>query len=232
MAHAQAQAAFMPSLAPQINVLIVMTRLLFREALASLLESEPDLDVAAQVSSLDDAVRICGTTPVQCAVVEFDSGRIELTSFCATLRTLSVSSRILLMGDIIRFQELDVVRPLVDGILPNSSNSSTLVESIRRVAAGQTWRHLPLLDGSAALPHKRHSPTLTARQQMVLHLVSDGLSNKECAQILGVSDSSVKCTIQQLFGKMNVNSRAQLVRCALESYADLLQRPRPTGNFG
>jgi two-component system nitrate/nitrite response regulator NarL len=219
--------ATVPMPSPQIKVLLVMTQLLFREALASLLVAEPDIRVAAQVSSLDDAVRICATTPVECTLVEFDSSRVDLTTFCASLRGLAASSRILLMGDILRFRELEVLRPLVGGVLPNSSNSGILVESIRRIAAGQTWRHLPLLDGSAALPHKRHSPTLTERQQMVLHLVSDGLSNKECAQVIGVSDSSIKCTVQQLFGKMNVSSRAQLVRCALESYPDLLRRPHP-----
>jgi two-component system nitrate/nitrite response regulator NarL len=221
----------MPSLSPQIKVLLVMGQMLFREALASLIIAEPDLKVAAQVSSIEDAVRVCATTPVECILVEFESGRFELTGFCSTLRALSCSPRILLMGDILRLQELEILRPLVGGVLPNNSNAGILVESIRRIAAGQTWRHLPLLDGSASLLHKRHSPTLTERQQMVLHLVSDGLSNKECAQVIGVSDSSIKCTIQQLFAKMNVNSRAQLVRCALESYPDLLKRQHPRKSF-
>ena len=61
---------------------------------------------------------------------------------------------------------------------------------------------------SPGLPHHKHSPVLTSRQQKVLHLVCDGLSNKECAHVVGVSDSSVKCTIQQLFVKTNTKSRA------------------------
>jgi DNA-binding NarL/FixJ family response regulator len=128
----------MPS--PQIKLLVVMKQLLFREALASLLTGEPDLRVAAQVSCIEDAVHICATTCVECALVEFDTRHIELTTFCASLRKLAAFSRILLMGDILRFRELEVLQPLPGGVLPNSSNSGILVESIRRIAAGQTWQ--------------------------------------------------------------------------------------------
>jgi DNA-binding NarL/FixJ family response regulator len=210
---------------PAIRVLVVRSRLLFGEALAFLLASQPDFKVVAHVPAIEDAVRISLTTSIQCAVVEFESGQIELSSLCDSLNTLSKHTRILLMGDVLQLQELKVLRPIVAGILPNSSNSGALIEAIRRIWAGQTWQDLPYLDGSAALPHRRYSPTLTARQQMVLHLVCEGLSNKQCAHALGVSGSSVKCTIQQLFLKTNTRSRSQLVRRAMEDLRDMVGPP-------
>jgi two-component system nitrate/nitrite response regulator NarL len=56
----------------------------------------------------------------------------------------------------------------------------------------------------------------------VLRLVVQGLANKEIATRLEVSESTVKNTLQQLFAKTNVRTRAQLVREALEQYRDLL----------
>jgi DNA-binding NarL/FixJ family response regulator len=57
---------------------------------------------------------------------------------------------------------------------------------------------------------------LTERQQQVLCNVFDGLTNKEIATHLSVSESAVKATVQQLFHKMHVRTRAQLVRIVIE----------------
>jgi DNA-binding NarL/FixJ family response regulator len=58
---------------------------------------------------------------------------------------------------------------------------------------------------------------MTERQQRVLRGVFEGLTNKEIAGHLGVSESAVKATLQQLFRKTRVRTRAQLVRIVLES---------------
>ena len=60
-----------------------------------------------------------------------------------------------------------------------------------------------------------HTP-LTARQQLVLRGVFDGLSNKEIGGLIGVSESAVKATVQQLFRKLRSRTRAQLVRRVVE----------------
>jgi two-component system, LuxR family, sensor kinase FixL len=63
---------------------------------------------------------------------------------------------------------------------------------------------------------------LADREISVLSLVVQGLANKEIAMRLEISESTVKNTLQLLFAKTNVRTRAQLVRVALERYRDLL----------
>ncbi len=63
---------------------------------------------------------------------------------------------------------------------------------------------------------------LNARETEVMRLVCQGLANKEIAGKMNISDSGVKNTLQQLFAKTEVRTRAQLVRVALERYRDLL----------
>jgi PAS domain S-box-containing protein len=63
---------------------------------------------------------------------------------------------------------------------------------------------------------------LNERELEVLRLVVQGMANKEIATSLGISESTVKNTLQQLFAKTNVRTRARLVREALEQYRDLL----------
>jgi DNA-binding CsgD family transcriptional regulator len=74
---------------------------------------------------------------------------------------------------------------------------------------------------SGSLEEKEH-PSLNTRELEVLRLVVQGLSNKEIAARLNISESAVKNTLQQLFGKAEVRTRSQLVRIALERYRDLL----------
>ncbi len=74
----------------------------------------------------------------------------------------------------------------------------------------------------AAASDATERAALSGRELGVLRLVVQGLSNKEIAARMEISESTVKNTLQQLFGKTNVRTRAQLVREALEQYRDLL----------
>jgi two-component system sensor kinase FixL len=61
-------------------------------------------------------------------------------------------------------------------------------------------------------------PTLNTRELDVIRLLVQGLANKEIAARMEISESTVKNTLQQLFAKTNVRTRAQLVRVALENF--------------
>jgi DNA-binding NarL/FixJ family response regulator len=64
-------------------------------------------------------------------------------------------------------------------------------------------------------PHPQHQQ-LTRREQQVLRDVVEGMANKEIAARVGVTEGAVKATLQQLFRKTHVRTRAQLVRIAIE----------------
>ena len=69
---------------------------------------------------------------------------------------------------------------------------------------------------------QKERPSLNGRELDVLRLVVQGLSNKEIASRMEISESAVKNALQQLFGKTEVRTRSQLVRIALERYRDLM----------
>lgn len=76
-------------------------------------------------------------------------------------------------------------------------------------------------EGGGSLPSAERSQ-LNNREMDVLRFLVQGLANKEIATRMEISESTVKNTLQQLFAKTNVRTRAQLVRVALEQYRDLL----------
>jgi PAS domain S-box-containing protein len=76
--------------------------------------------------------------------------------------------------------------------------------------------------GSAPLPEHQERVVLSNRELDTLRFVVQGLSNKEIATRMEITESTVKNILQQLFGKVKVRTRSQLVRVALEQYRDLL----------
>jgi DNA-binding NarL/FixJ family response regulator len=104
-----------------------------------------------------------------------------------------------------------------------------LVEAIRETLAGKVWfeqNYLQKIVGRAAErsveEERPRTRKLTEREQQVLIGVFEGLANKQIADRLQVSESSVKATLQQLFQKTGVRNRSQLVRIALEQYRELI----------
>jgi DNA-binding NarL/FixJ family response regulator len=106
------------------------------------------------------------------------------------------------------------------GIVLKHSSPSTLAKAIRLVASGETWVDQKVIQQMADrfLQGDQHDlpRILTEREDQVLRGVFEGLGNKEIAAKIGVSESSVKATLQQLFDKTGVRTRSQLVRIALE----------------
>jgi two-component system, NarL family, nitrate/nitrite response regulator NarL len=84
------------------------------------------------------------------------------------------------------------------------------------------WRAVrPLIEGvNRRAEEQRMQLSLTSRERVVLLAVFEGLSNKEIAMKLDLSESSVKAILHQLFAKTGVRSRGQLVRVTLEKYSE------------
>jgi len=92
--------------------------------------------------------------------------------------------------------------------------------------AGKVWFNQEQLQtalrAEVATPQANRTRPFTEREQQVLSCVFEGLANKEIADRIGVTESSVKATLQQLFTKTGVRTRSQLVRIVLEQHRDQL----------
>ena len=92
------------------------------------------------------------------------------------------------------------------------------------VMAGGTWLDPSFthMEPETANSDGTAAPLFNDRQRKVLHFVLEGLSNKEIAWRLQISESYVKAILQSLFQKTGVRTRGQLVRVAFEQYEDQL----------
>jgi two-component system nitrate/nitrite response regulator NarL len=79
-----------------------------------------------------------------------------------------------------------------------------------------------LLSASVDASDAAAEPALTERDKTVLRFIFQGLTNKDIGARPEISESAVKSSLRQLFEKLGVRTRAQLVRVALERYRDQL----------
>ncbi len=103
-----------------------------------------------------------------------------------------------------------------------SSYKEGTAPRLAAIIADVTEERSAIADSSPKESNQQERSPLNSRESEVLRLLVQGLSNKEIASQLNVSESVVKNTLQQLFAKTEVRTRSQLVRVALEYYRDLL----------
>ena len=216
-----------------IRVLMVDDHSLFRESLSRLLEAEPGFFVVGQCATVREAIAAYGEAAVDVILLDYDLGEEQGSRLLPELKGHLGAAKVLMvtagMSDAITFQAMEAG---ASGVFLKRSSLSQLVTAIHRVAKGEIWLDTAaahsLFGGKSTWKERfERARPLTARQSEVLRGILDGLTNKEIAWNLKVSESSVKAVIQELFHKAGVRTRSQLVRIAIERHSSDWLRPPP-----
>jgi two-component system nitrate/nitrite response regulator NarL len=157
-------------------------------------------------------------------LLDHDLGSERASQFLPAARQSGFEGRVLVVTAWVSDTEgRRLMRQGVSGIFLKEAPLSQLTESIRTVAAGGTWmdRSFARMEGEQEM-EAAATPVFNDRQRKVLRFVLEGLSNKEIAWRLQISESYVKAILQSLFQKTGVRTRGQLVRVAFEQYEDQL----------
>jgi DNA-binding NarL/FixJ family response regulator len=211
-----------------IRLLLVDDHILFREGLRRLLVSEPEFETIAECGTPTEALEVLSRSAVDLVLLDFDLEDDPGTRFIAAAAAAGYRGKILMVTAGMSPLDVAVARKLgISGIFLKHNSPTSLLQAIRAVAEGSTWWE-PKVSGAGAIAESAGTTAmsqLTPREQKVLRGVFEGLSNKEMAYQIGVSQSSVKATLQQLFDKMGVRTRSQLVRIAIERSLESAQQP-------
>lgn len=218
------------NLSSPTRILLVDDHTLFRESLRALLEEEAAYKVVAEVATVAEAVELCrGDAAFDIALIDYDlgptAGARNGVSVLRCLRERKEFIPALMIAARIEPTDLfTVVRELNTGVFLKSDPAEDLQLALRRTLQQEVWISsglaLDLVAGSAAAEQRGPGDTaitIDSREREVLGLLVEGLSNKEISSRLNLSESVVKATLQSLFEKTGVRTRAQLVRFAFES---------------
>ena len=99
------------------------------------------------------------------------------------------------------------------GLIPKDVGLEILVRSLRQVADGQRLLPLPSSDQTAVLDNAL--AVLTDREQQIMRLVSEGLSNKEIGRRLNISDGTIKQHLHHIYQKLEISNRTVLAALAI-----------------
>jgi two-component system, NarL family, nitrate/nitrite response regulator NarL len=203
------------------RILVVDDHALFRESVSRVLRSEEKLEVE-HCGSIREALELLSQRQFDLVLLDHDLGAERASQFLPAARQAGFEGRVLVVTAWVSDNEARrLVRQGVAGIFFKHAPLGELTESIRTVMSGGTWLDQALASESETAG-EASSTVFNERQRKVLRFVVEGLSNKEIAWRLQISESYVKAILQSLFQKTGVRTRGQLVRVAFEQYEDQL----------
>ena len=211
-----------------IRVVLADDQVLVRAGFRALLDAQDDIEVVGEAGDGEQAVRLA--TELTPDVVLMDI-RMPGTDGLAATRRISADGDLAGVRVVILTTfELDeyvfeAIRSGASGFLVKDTEPDELVQAVRVVAGGAallspsvTRRLIGEFAARAKAPHDVGGlDELTDREQEVLALVADGLSNHEIAKRLFLSPATAKTHVSRAMIKLRARDRAQLVVIAYES---------------
>lgn len=205
-----------------IRVLLADDHALFRQGLKSLLESE-NMRVIGEASNGREAVRYAADTNPD--IVLMDIQMPELDGVKATQSILEIDAQAKVIMITMYRQDryvFEAVKAGARGYILKDADATTLIDAIRRVAAGEA-----LLDADMAqnvlddfrdkreeLPSEKHTD-LNERETTILKLLAQGFSNQDIALRLDISEKTVRNRLSEIFTKLQLNNRTQAALYAI-----------------
>jgi DNA-binding NarL/FixJ family response regulator len=220
----------MDSTTTKVRILIVDDHAVFRESVARLLNAEADFEVVANCGTMREALQVISTADVDLVLLDFDLGQQTGFDFFTEAKRIGFQGKVLIVtAGLSETEGAELMRQGGAGIFMKHGSAAALAEGIRQVMGGKVWLEQQYLRTIFDAPAEKRGrrpqhQQLSERERRILNYILEGLTNKQIADRLDISESSVKAALQQLFDKAGVRTRSQLVRVAIEQYRDQIYR--------
>ncbi|MDO4254721.1 MAG: response regulator transcription factor [Kocuria sp.] len=204
------------------RVLIADDEAVVRETLSVYVGSAGDMEVVGTASDGRSAVQMAMTLRPDIVLMDIQMPRVNGVEATAELLRTLPSTQVVM---ITTFTTADAVVPALragaSGYVLKSDPPERILTTVRQALTGRTELSPSALEavvGHLRGEDKRHelppAVILTARETEVLKYLASGCSNKEVAELLGISEKSVKLHVTHLVAKFGVRDRLQLVIAA------------------
>ncbi len=194
------------------RILLVDDNPIFREGLSMVIQSQPDLLLVGQAEDAEQA--LVEFRRMRPDVIIMDQRLPGSSGTDALIAIRRENSRAIVMMVTTSKQDMDVRRALNAGaaayVLKNTPKAEML-RVIRWVAEGR--RHIPSEVASTISEHLGQEE-LSPREISVLELIRDGHRNKQIADILGITETTVNFHIRNIVEKLQANDRTHAVTIA------------------
>lgn len=209
----------------KLRVLIADDHPLFRDGMRGLLATQPDIEVAGEASTGEEAVRLA--EELEPEVVLMDIKMPGLSGIEATRRILAADPRVRILV-VTMFEDdatvFSAMRAGARGYVLKDDDKDDVLGAIRTVGRGGAVfgpsiaaRLVDFLTTARPAVPKENFPTLTDREREMLHLMAKGASNAEIARLLSLSPKTVANYVSNILHKLRVADRVQAIARAHEA---------------
>jgi DNA-binding NarL/FixJ family response regulator len=210
------------SSAEPVRVLIVDDHALFRRGLIMVLESEDGIEVVAEAEDGEEAVRKAAEFAPDVVLMDVRMPRVSGIAATREIATVIPTAKILMLTVSDEEDDLyEAVKAGATGYLLKEISIEEVADAIRAVTQGQSLispsmasKLLTEFNSLAKRAEEKQQvpvPRLTERELEVLKLVAQGMSNREIAEQLFISENTVKNHVRNILEKLHLHSRMEAV---------------------
>ena len=205
----------------KLKMVVIDDHPMVRKGIMSILNGVPDIEVAGEAETVDQALNILRQCRPDIAIVDLRLGRRNGLEIIEKALEQEINCKFIIFTssgnehDFLRAEQLGVCGYVLKEALPEE-----IINAIRIISRGRKYYDPGIIElkmkGKNAC-----SEELTAREQEVLAALGDGMSNRDIASKLYVTENTVKKHVSQVLAKLNLADRTQ---AALYAYSQGLVR--------
>lgn len=209
-----------------IRILLVDDHAIMRDGLRMLIESQSGLRVVGMASNRKETFELVQSELPDVILLDLDLGGENSLTFLSELREMAKKEKILVLTGL---RDPDAHRQAMRlgamGVVLKENAAEVLIKAIEKVHAGEVWldrstmgsllNEMTRKGSEERDPEEAKIATLTERERQVIALIGEGLKNKQIADRLCLSETTITHYLSSVFSKLEVSDRLELVIYAL-----------------
>lgn len=207
----------------KIRVLLIDDHSLFRSGVKALLQTDGSIEVVGEGGSALEGIELAKSLKPDVVLMDISMPGLKGTKAIPALLDAAPSVNLLMLTVSENENDLfEAIKAGAKGYILKNIEPEDLIRSIKRAAMGEAVMSGNLTGKimeefrNLVVQKEEHKEILTPREKEVLLLVAEGMSNKDVAAELSLSESTVKIHIQHVLKKLNLKGRVQAAVYAME----------------
>jgi two-component system, NarL family, response regulator DesR len=193
-----------------IRVLIAEDQAMVRGALAALLVTEGDFEVAGDAANGSEALQLALKLQPDVLLTDIEMPELTGLELAAEIKRRRLPIKVVILTTFARAGYLRrALDAGVSGYLLKDAPASTLANAIRRIRAGAR-----VIDPELAAEAWTEADPLTDRERQVLRFAGEGASGAEIAERLSLSEGTVRNYLSEAISKLGASNRTEAARIA------------------